>query len=212
MFWNARGFGCVTVLIKLGQIKYGWNVAGSNKKVIEMGKKHKKKHTFFIQSFFCPLFWWKGKFLDITSAELSSLRLIWYRCCKEFQILSQCWTTLPIRQISNKLDLQHVHMFIFNPLIHMANTKMGSEFEHVIMLKIQNVWNLSDTFAFILPQQRPVLVSAHAQNFFSWCSAKKTLQGNTNCTAPNTVTGVSKVENETHLPYLQLCRKALLII
>ena len=41
------------------------------------------------------------------------------------------------------------------------------------MLKIQSVWNSSDTFAFILSQQRPVLVSAHAQNFFNWSSAKK---------------------------------------
>ena len=67
-------------------------------------------------------------------------------------------------------------------------------------------------FCFILPQQWPVLVSAHAQNFFSWSSAKKTLQGNTNCSAPNTVTVVSKVENERYLPYLQLCKKILIRI
>ena len=58
-------------------------------------------------------------------------------------------------------------------MIHVANTKLGIEFEHVNMLKIQNILNLSDTFAFILPQQRPVLVSAHAQNLFSWSSARK---------------------------------------
>ena len=57
-------------------------------------------------------------------------------------------------------------MFIFNPMIHVAKTKLGIEFEHVNMLKIQSVQNSSDTFAFILPQQRPVMVSAHAQNFF----------------------------------------------
>jgi hypothetical protein len=38
------------------------------------------------------------------------------------------------------------------------------------------------------------------------------LQGNTNCSAPNTNSGVSKVANERYLPYLQLCRKALMRI
>ena len=55
----------------------------------------------------------------------------------------------------------------------MANTQLGIEFEHVNMLKIQNVWKASDAFAVILPQQRLVLVTAHAQNFFSWSSAEK---------------------------------------
>ena len=52
-------------------------------------------------------------------------------------------------------------------MIPVANTELGIEFEHVNMFKIQNVWNMSDTFAFILPQQRPVLVTAHAQNFLT---------------------------------------------
>ena len=38
---------------------------------------------------------------------------------------------------------------------------------YVYLLKIQLVWNSSDTFAFILPQQRPVLVPAHAKNCVS---------------------------------------------
>ena len=46
------------------------------------------------------------------------------------------------------------------------------------MLKIQHFRKASDTFAFILPQQRPILVSAHAHNFLS--------------SAPKTVTGVTK--------------------
>ena len=58
----------------------------------------------------------------------------------------------------------------------MANRQLGIEFEHVNMLKIQNVWKVSDAFAVILAQQRPVLVSAHAQNFFSWNSLKKKLK------------------------------------
>ena len=40
-------------------------------------------------------------------------------------------------------------------------------FFYVSLLKIKFVWNSSNAFAVILPQQRPVLVSAHAQNFFS---------------------------------------------
>ena len=59
----------------------------------------------------------------------------------------------------------------------MANTKLEIQFEHVNMLKIQNVWNWSDAFAVILPQQRPVLVSVHAENLFSWVSANKKLAG-----------------------------------
>ena len=63
-------------------------------------------------------------------------------------------------------------------MIPVANMKLGIEFKHLNMLKIQNVGKSSDTFAFILPQQRPVLVSAHAQNFLNWSWAKKMLQGN----------------------------------
>ena len=58
-------------------------------------------------------------------------------------------------------------------MILMANTRLRIEFEHVNMLKIQSVWNLSDAFAVILPQQRPFLGSAHAENFFNWSLAKK---------------------------------------
>ena len=71
------------------------------------------------------------------------------------------------------------------------------------MLKIQSVLNLSDAFAVILPQQRPLIVSAHAQNFFRWSSAKKkkkkkTLPGTLNCSAPKTIIGVDKVSNERY--------------
>ena len=41
----------MTVLIKFGdKNKYGWNVAGSNKKVIEVEKT--KKHTFSFKALF----------------------------------------------------------------------------------------------------------------------------------------------------------------
>ena len=66
----------------------------------------------------------------------------------------------------------------------MANTQLGMEFEHVNMLKIQNVWKVSDAFAVILPQQRPVLVSAHAQNFFSWSLATKNVAGKCKLLSP----------------------------
>ena len=82
-----------------------------------------------------------------------------------FKIFWWCWTSFSIRRVSNILDLQHVHTYIFNPLTPVANTKLGIEFEHVDMVTIQSVGNLSSIF-FILPQQRPVLASAHAPNFF----------------------------------------------
>ena len=66
----------------------------------------------------------------------------------------------------------------------MANTQLGIEFEHVNMLKIQNVSKVSDAFAVILPQQRPVLVFAHAQNFFSWSLAKKNVGGKCKLLSP----------------------------
>ena len=69
-----------------------------------------------------------------------------------FKIFRWCWTSFPIWRVSNILDLQRVLMFIFNSMIPVANTKLGIEFEYVNMLKIQNVWNWSDNFAFILPQ------------------------------------------------------------
>ena len=80
----------------------------------------------------------------------------------------KCWTILPI-WVSDILDLQHFHVFIFNPMIPAAKTKLGIKFKHVNMLKIQNILNLSYTFAFILPQQRLVLVFAHAQKFAGKC-------------------------------------------
>ena len=65
---------------------------------------------------------------------------------------------------------------------------------YVSLLKIKNVGNSSNAFAVILPQQRPVLFSAHAQNFFSWsCREMQIAQ---------TVIGVTKVANERYLPYL----------
>ena len=79
------------------------------------------------------------------------------------------------------------------------------------MLKIQNVWKVSDAFAVILLQQRPVLVSAYSQNFFRRSLPKKTLQGNANCSATKTVIGVTKGANERYLPYLQLCGIAFFV-
>ena len=49
-----------------------------------------------------------------------------------------------IWRISNTLDLQHVHMFKFNPQLRVGHMYHGIEYEHVNMLKIQSVWNLSD--------------------------------------------------------------------
>ena len=158
-----------------------------NTKVIGVGKSPKK--YLFHSRIILSTFLWKGKFFDSTSRELLLLRFFvffWVAICvwwlarpltwsgEWLKIFWRCWTTY-ILQVSNILDLQHVHMFIINPMTPMANTELGIEFEYVNMLNIWNVWNLSDAFAFILAQQRPVLVSAHAQNFFRWSLAAKKL-------------------------------------
>ena len=54
----------------ISKIKYGLNVTRSNKKGIEV--EESKKHTFFIQSSFCPLFCEKINFL--TAPERSCRR------------------------------------------------------------------------------------------------------------------------------------------
>ena len=51
-----------------------------------------------------------------------------------------------IWRVSNILDLQHVHVFKFNPQLHVGHIYSGIDYEHVNMLKIQNVWNLSDGY------------------------------------------------------------------
>ena len=78
----------------------------------------------------------------------------------------------------------------------------------ISLLKIQFVWNSLSAFAVILPQQRPVVVSVYAQNFFGWSLARKKLQGNANCSDPKAVIGLNKVANERYLPYLQHCGNA----
>ena len=113
-----------------------------------------------------------------------------------------------IWRVSTFLDLKHIQMFKFNPQLRVGHRYHVIDYEHVNMLKIQGVWNSSDAFAVILLQQKPVLVSAYAQNFFSWISAKKTLQRNASCSAPKTVIWVTMVANERYLTYRQLCGKA----
>ena len=52
----------------------------------------------------------------------------------------KCFDDVELVFLSDKiLDLQYVHMFIFNPRISVANTKLGIEYEYVNMLKIQSV-------------------------------------------------------------------------
>ena len=102
------------------------------------------------------------------------------------------------------------NMFIFNPMLHVANMKLGIEFENIDMLKIQSVWNLSSTSGFILSQQRPVLDSAHAQKLSSEVQ-QKTEQWNTKCSFPQdsyrddegcVLNILTKVASEIYYPYL----------
>ena len=59
---------------------------------------------------------------------------------------------------------------------------------------------------FFLPPKRPVLVSAHAQSFFSGNWAKQTQQEKANCSAPKTVTGLTTLKF-ANKRYIQLCGK-----
>ena len=124
----------------------------------------------------------------------------------------QCWTTLPIWQVLNILVLQHVQMFIINPMRTYGQHEAGDRiwtWDHVEDPKCLKL--IRCFFCY----------SASTNNSFGFCSCsellhlkfgeeKKTLQGNTNCWSPKTVTGVSKVANERYLPYLQLFEKALM--
>ena len=99
----------------------------------------KKQKTYFsIQNWFCPLFCEKVNFLTAPARsccrcgqlDIGVTICVWWLATpfnyydKEFQIFSPCWTTLPIWQISNTFDLQHVLMFIINPMIPTANTNL----------------------------------------------------------------------------------------
>ena len=60
-----------------------------------------------------------------------------HRVCQKWSLLRQN-KSKNIWQVSNILDLQHIHMLCVGHLYR------GIEYIHVNMLKIQNVWNLSD--------------------------------------------------------------------
>ena len=91
----------------------------------------------------------------------------------------------------------------------MAKTKLGIEFEHVNMLKIQ----MFETCHMLL------MLFCLNKNSCNVCSSsellqltfgekkKKTLHGNENCSFPKTVIAVFKIANERYVPYLQLCGK-----
>ena len=109
------------------------------------------------------------------------LKYLWY------------WTSFPIWRVSNIFDLQHVHMFIFNPMISVANTKLGIEFEYIYIFEDPKCLKIVRYLCFH---------SASTKTSFGFCSCsellklkfgKNTLQGNANCSAPKTVRGVTKI-------------------
>ena len=78
-------------------------------------KWKKANNILFHSKLFLSTFFWKGEFLDIISAELSLLRLIWYIGC----ILSfwTCNTSLLVRQgVSNIFTM-------LNYFTHLTNFK-----------------------------------------------------------------------------------------
>ena len=68
----------------------------------------------------------------------------------------------------------------------------------VSISKIQQTWNWTGTFAFILPHNRLVLICAHAQNLLRWNFSKITLHWNANYSAPKAVTLVIRLVNEIY--------------
>ena len=134
------------------------------------------------------------------------LRTIWYMCIYVQHLLISL--ARGVKYFYNVELLHSLDKFQTNLIFYRGNIKQKHHFYRVA----ETIKVMSNAFAVILSQQRPVLVSTHAQNFFSWSSAKKMLQGNANCSAPKTVIGVTKVANERYLPYLQLCGKTFLWI
>ena len=188
--------------------------------VIEVGKN--KKIYFFTQSWFCSLFGVKVYFLieparnccccgqfdivvTICVGDLQHLLISLARSLKYFKDVELLY---PSDKFQTNWIFYREHTIQNNPFYCVADTIKVMVLFYVSLLNIQFVWNSLDAFAVILPQQRPVLVSAHARNFFRWSSAKKTSQGNANYSAPKTVIGMTKIKNERYLPYLQLCVKA----
>ena len=109
-------------------------------------------------------------------------------------------------------------MFIFNPMIHVANTKLGIEFEHVNMLKSSTwrskVFEICQILLFLFCPNKDqfwIQLMLKISSADVW-RRKKTVQGNTNCSAPQYSYRGSMVANEINLPYLQLCGKALMRI
>ena len=49
-----------------------------------------------------------------------------------------------ILRVSNILDLQHIQRFKLNPYIRVGHKYHGIDFDHLNMLKVQNVYNSSD--------------------------------------------------------------------
>ena len=193
----------------------------STKKVIKVGKSQ-KKHTFsfkaeFVHFFVKRLIFWQHQ----REAVIAAVNLIWVLQLVFDDLQHLLISLARVIKYFNDVELLYpLDKFQTNLIFYRRNKKLKHHFYrvadtinvmflfYVSLLKVKFVWNSSIAFAVILPQQRPVLVSAHAQNFFSWSSAKKRLQENANCSAPQ---GVTRVANERYLPYLQLCGKTFFL-
>ena len=141
MFWNAESFFLSDSADKTRSQKL--NMAGMWPWVPnKLLSGEQQKHTFSIKADSVHFFFEKINFLtapagsccrcgqfDIGVAicvyDLQHLLISLARGMKYFH---DVFTTLPIWRFSNILDLQHFHMFIINPMIHMANTQLGIEF------------------------------------------------------------------------------------
>ena len=161
----------------------------STKKVIEVGNG--KKHTFsfkadFVHFFVKRLIFWQHQCRAVVAAVnlikvlefvFDDLQHLLISLARGIKYLNDVELLYPLDEFQTNLIFYRGNIKLKYHFYHVADTIKVIFLFYVSLLKIKFVWNLSGAFAVILPQQRPVLVSAHAQNFFSWSSSKKNVAG-----------------------------------
>ena len=168
----------------------------STKKVIEVGKS--KKHTFsfkpdIVHFFVKRLTFWQHQRGAVVAAVnliyvlqfvLDDLQHLLIGLARGIKYFNNVELLYPPDEFQTNLIFYRGNIKQKHHFYRVADTMNFFSFFSVSLLKIQFVGNSSNAFAVILPQQRQVLVSAHAQNFFSWSLAKKNVAGKEKLLSP----------------------------
>ena len=110
-------------------------------------------------------------------------------------------------------NLQHVHSKERQTVNASGKHKAGvCLLFSVKIYQIHQTWNLSDTFAYVLPKKGKLWFLLMLRTYSAKVWQTKTLHKNANCSAPKTIRRLTKVANKIHLPYLHVCKKALILI